>query len=231
LPEGFWSAAGVVAAAIGLMLLAVIHSSLREQRWATAVAAGLSGVLLVALLLGVGHLQALDQGLLALVQEQRSASLDGLAVLVTRMGDFSTQVAAGILLTLLLLLARRTQAALFLGGCMLLTGLANGGLKQLFARARPDVLLQPLDTFSLPSGHSSAAFACFLALGVLAGRGAPARSRLTWLLLASLPAIAIALSRVYLGVHWPTDILAGALLAGPVCAAWLAWLQRRQPMQ
>ncbi|MDX5371475.1 MAG: bifunctional DedA family/phosphatase PAP2 family protein [Pseudomonadaceae bacterium] len=231
LPEGFWSAAGVVAAAIGLMLLAVIHSSLREQRWATAVAAGLSGALLAALLLGVGYLQALDQGLLALVQEQRSASLDSLAVLVTRMGDFSTQVAAGILLTLLLLLARRTQAALFLGGCMLLTGLANGGLKQLFARARPDVLLQPLDTFSLPSGHSSAAFACFLALGVLAGRGAPARSRLTWLLLASLPAIAIALSRVYLGVHWPTDILAGALLAGTVCAAWLAWLQRRQPMQ
>lgn len=231
LPEGFWSATGVVAAAIALMLLVVIHSSLREQRWATALAAGLSGSLLLALLLGVEQLQALDQGLLALVQEQRSASLDSLAVLVTRMGDFSTQVAAGVLLTLLLLLARRIQAALFLGGCMLLTALANTGLKQLFARARPDVLLQPLDTFSLPSGHSSAAFACFLALGVLAGRGAPARSRLTWLLLASLPAVAIALSRVYLGVHWPTDILAGALLAGSVCAACLAWLQRRQPMQ
>ncbi|SIS22905.1 undecaprenyl-diphosphatase [Aquipseudomonas alcaligenes] len=231
LPEGFWSAAGIVAAAIALMLLVVIHSSLREQRWATAIAAGLSGTLLLALLLGVPHLSALDKGLIALVQEHRSAGMDSLAVLITRMGDFSTQVAAGIVLTLLLLLARRTQAALFLSSCMLLTGLANGALKQLFARARPDVLLQPLDTFSLPSGHSSAAFACFLALGILAGRGAPARSRLTWLLLASLPATAIALSRVYLGVHWPTDILAGALLAGTVCAACLAWLQRRQPMQ
>ena len=50
------------------------------------------------------------------------------------------------------------------------------------------------------------------------------------LLLASLPALAIALSRVYLGVHWPTDILAGALLAGSVCAAWLAVLQRRAVM-
>ena len=231
LPEGFWSAAGIVAAAIALMLLVVIHSSLREQRWATAIAAGLCGTLLLALLLGVPHLSALDKGLIALVQEHRSASMDSLAVLITRMGDFNTQVAAGIVLTLLLLLARRTQAALFLSSCMLLTGLANGALKQLFARARPDVLLQPLDTFSLPSGHSSAAFACFLALGILAGRGAPARSRLTWLLLASLPATAIALSRVYLGVHWPTDILAGALLAGTVCAACLAWLQRRQPMQ
>ena len=47
LPEGFWSAAGMVAAAIALMLLVVIHSSLREQRWATAVAAGISGSLLL----------------------------------------------------------------------------------------------------------------------------------------------------------------------------------------
>lgn len=231
LPDGFWSEAGLVAAGIALMLLAVIHCSLNEQRWATAVAAGGSGTLLIALLLGVGHLQALDQGLLALVQEQRSASLDSLAVMITRMGDFTTQVAAGILLTLLLLLARRPQAALFVGGSMLLTGLANGGLKQLFARVRPDVLQQPLDTFSLPSGHSSAAFAFFLALGILAGRGTAARTRLTWMLLASLPALCIAASRVYLGVHWPTDILAGALLAGAVCAASLAWLQRRAPME
>lgn len=230
LPDGFWSAAGTVAAAIALMLLAVIFSSLREQRWATAVAAGLSATLLIALLLGVPYLSALDQGLMALVQEQRSSTLDSVALLITGLGDFNTQVAAGLLLTCLLLLSRRYAAASLVAGCMLLTALANTGLKHLFARARPDVLLQPLDTFSLPSGHSSAAFAFFLALGILAGRGTPARTRLTWLLLASLPALAIALSRVYLGVHWPTDILAGALLAGSVCAAWLAVLQRRAVM-
>src|SRR5690606_41175008 len=77
----------------------------------------------------------------------------------------------------------------------------------------PDVLLEPLSSFSFPSGHSSAAFAFFLTLGVLAGREQPPRMRLTWLLLACLPATAIALSRVYLGVHWPSDVLAGAMLA------------------
>lgn len=230
LPEGFWSAAGIVAAAIALLLLVVIHSSLREQRWATGVAAGCSGALLAALLLAVPYLGTLDQGLMALLQEQRSSTLDSLALLITGLGDFTTQAAAGALLTALLLLSRRVDGALLVAGCMLLTALANTGLKHLFARARPDVLLQPLDTFSLPSGHSSAAFAFFLALGILAGRGTPARTRLTWLLLASLPALAIALSRVYLGVHWPTDILAGALLAGSVCAAWLAFLQRRQTL-
>ncbi|MEK1904350.1 MAG: bifunctional DedA family/phosphatase PAP2 family protein [Pseudomonas sp.] len=230
LPEGFWSAAGIVAAGIALMLLIVVHSSLREQRWATAIAAVLSGSLLLGLLIGWPHLDTLDQGLMALIQEQRGPAMDSLVLLVTGLANFGTQVAAGVLLTLLLLLCRRQAAALFVTCCMLGTALCNTGLKQLFARARPEVLLQPLDTYSLPSGHSSAAFALFLALGILAGRGAPARTRLTWLLLASLPALLIALSRVYLGVHWPTDVLAGALLAGCVCAASLALLQRRAPM-
>lgn len=231
LPEGFWSAAGIIGGGVGLMLVVLIFSSLREQRWTVPVAAASCAVLLLALLIGIPHLDALDQGLIALVQEHRSNHVDSLAMLITGIGDFRTQVAAGVLVTVLLLISRRIHAALFLASCTLFTALATTGLKQLFARARPEVLQQPLDTFSLPSGHSSAAFAFFLALGVLAGRGASARTRLTWLLLASLPALSIAASRVYLGVHWPTDILAGSLLAGSVCAACLAWLQRREPMR
>ncbi|WP_252274886.1 bifunctional DedA family/phosphatase PAP2 family protein [Pseudomonas subflava] len=231
LPEGFWTAAGIVAAGVGLMLVTLIFSSLREQRWTVPAAAGASATLLTALLIGVPHLDALDQGLITLVQEHRSASVDGLAMLITGLGDFHTQIAAGVMVTVLLLIARRFHAAIFLASCTLFTALATTGLKLFFARARPDVLQQPLETFSLPSGHSSAAFAFFLALGILAGRGASARTRLTWLLVASLPALSIAASRVYLGVHWPTDILAGALLAGSVCAACLAWLQRREPMR
>ncbi len=231
LPEGFWSAAAIIGGGVGLMLVALIFSSLREQRWTVPVAAASCALLLLALLIGIPHLDALDRGLIALVQEHRSDHVDSLAMLITGIGDFRTQVAAGVLVTVLLLISRRIHAALFLASCTLFTALATTGLKQLFARARPEVLQQPLDTFSLPSGHSSAAFAIFLALGVLAGRGASARTRLTWLLLASLPALSIAASRVYLGVHWPTDILAGSLLAGCVCAACLAWLQRREPMR
>jgi len=230
LPLGFWGEAAVVAAGVALLLGLSIQSSLRGQRWATALAAGLSLIALLGLFGGWARLSALDQGLLTLLQAQRNDSFDGAIVLITRLGDFNTQLAASALLTLLLLLARQWRAMLFAGSALLGTALANGLLKALFARTRPEVLLEPLGSFSFPSGHSSAAFAFFLVLGVLAGRAQPARLRLTWLLVASLPALAIALSRIYLGVHWPTDILAGALLAGTFCAASLALVQWREPL-
>ncbi|MCY1529251.1 PAP2 superfamily protein [compost metagenome] len=230
LPEGFWEQAALLAGGLAVLLLVSVHSSLREQRHASLIASGLSLLLLLGLFIGWSRLTQLDQGLLALIQEQRSASLDSVMVLITRLGDFNTQLAAGVLLSLLLLVARQWRAALFAGGAMLGSALANGMLNTLFARNRPDVLLEPLGSFSFPSGHSSAAFAFFLVLGVLAGRGQPARLRLTWLLLAGLPAMAIALSRVYLGVHWPSDVVAGALLAIGLCALSLSLVQWRTPL-
>lgn len=62
---------------------------------------------------------------------------------------------------------------------------------------------------------------------MLAGRGQPTRLRLTWLVLGCIPAATIAISRVYLGAHWPTDILAGTLLAMTVCAFSLTLSQHR----
>lgn len=230
LPEGFWRDAALVAAGLGLLLLPTILGTLRERRLTTPLAALLGSALLLALLLGWRQLQALDQGLLTLVQGQRHPVLDQAMVIVTRLGDLPTQLAAGLLLVGLLALARRWRAALFAGLALLGTALSNGLLKALIGRARPEVLLDPLSSYSLPSGHSSAAFAFFMVLGLLAGRGEAGRWRLTWLLLAGLPAVLIALSRLYLGVHWPTDLLAGGLLAASWCAASLALIQRRSPL-
>lgn len=230
LPEGFWLQAGIVAAVLAVLVGLSFNSSVRDQRHGTRLIAGLSLVALAAVFLGWPYMKAFDQGIMALVQEHRSQALDGAVVVVTRLGDFKTQFFLGGLLTGLLLLLRQWRQAVFAGGALVGTALCNGTLKWLFARARPEVLTDPLTSYSMPSGHSSASFAFFLVLAVLAGRGQPPRMRLTWILLAVLPALSIALSRVYLGAHWPTDILAGALLACCVTAASLALVQYRQPL-
>lgn len=230
LPPGFWAQAAAVAA--GLLLLGgpLVHACLKRQRHTAPLAAGLSLALLLALLVGWPQLDALDHGLMTLVQEERHPLLDQVMVAVTRLGDFRTQLIAGALLSGLLLLLRHWRHALFAGSALLATALLNGTLKHLFARARPEVIADPLSAYSMPSGHASASFACFLVLGVLASREGSPRVRLTWLLLALLPATWIAGSRVYLGAHWPSDVVAGALLAAAVCAAALGLVQRRQAL-
>ncbi|MCO7513322.1 bifunctional DedA family/phosphatase PAP2 family protein [Pseudomonas guariconensis] len=230
LPEGFWLDAGIIAGTLAVVIGLSLGSSLRDQRHGTRLIAGLSLIALVALFLGWPHLHEFDQGVMTLVQEHRSQAIDSAVVLVTRLGDFRTQLFLGALLTGLLLLARQWRHALLAGSALMGTAIANGTLKWLFARARPEVLSDPLTSYSMPSGHSSASFAFFLVMALLAGRGQPPRMRLTWVLLGSLPALAIALSRVYLGAHWPTDILAGGLLACCVCALSLTLVQHRQPL-
>lgn len=227
LPDGFWPEAGIVAGSIAVMIGLSVTSSLRRHRHATAYIAGLGLLILAGLFIGYPHLTALDQGVMTLVQEHRSPMLDELAVTFTLIGEFRNMLVFSTLLTGLLLLTRQWRQAIFAGGTLLFTALGNTFTKQFFARVRPEVLSDPLTSYSMPSGHASGAFALFLTLAVLAGRGQPPRMRLTWLLLGCLPALTIALSRVYLGAHWPTDILAGAMLAACVCAASL-WLSQRQ---
>jgi undecaprenyl-diphosphatase len=180
----------------------------------------MSLLILIGLFIGYPYLHALDQGVMTLVQEHRSRCSMNCGDF-TLIGEFRNMLMFSALLTGLLLLCRQWRPAIFAGGTLLCTALANTVTKQFFARVRPEVLTDPLTSYSMPSGHASGSFALFLVLAVLAGRGQPPRMRLTWLLLGCIPALSIALSRVYLGAHWPTDILAGrcwrhACARGPV---------------
>jgi undecaprenyl-diphosphatase len=230
LPEGFWLQAGIVAGSIAAMVGLSVNSSLRRHRRATIWISSMSLLILIGLFIGYPYLTALDQGVMTLVQEHRQPVLDEVAVTLTLIGEFRNMLMFSALLVALLLLCRQWRHALFAVGTLLVTALANTATKYFFARVRPEVLTDPLTTFSMPSGHASGSFALFLTLAVLAGRGQPPRMRLTWLLIGCMPALAIALSRVYLGAHWPTDVLAGAMLACCVCAAVLWLSQRSTPL-
>ncbi|SMF54196.1 undecaprenyl-diphosphatase [Tistlia consotensis] len=111
-----------------------------------------------------------------------------------------------------LLLARRARTALFV---LLATGggtLASTLLKWGFDRPRPELVPhgQYVYTSSFPSGHAMLSAVVYLTLGALVARLArDRRLKLYILALAVFLALIIGVSRVYLGVHWPSDVLAG----------------------
>ena len=164
-------------------------------------------------------LQYMDGELLLAIQGLRLEWLDPLVSLYTTLGN------GGILwiaLSLAMLCYRPTRKAGVLALLAMLLGLlcTNVVLKHLVARPRPWLSLPivPLvvenDPNSFPSGHTCAAFAA----GMIWVRALP-RRWMGWL--AAGMAVAMGLSRLYVGVHYPLDVLAGALV-GSLCA-WAVW--------
>lgn len=132
-----------------------------------------------------------------------------------------------------LLLTGRPGAALFVAIAMLGAGWLNDILKDVFGRARPTVVphLTPASEESFPSGHTMISAVLYPTMAELAGRlVAKKRLRFYLMALAIFMAILVAFSRVYLGVHYPSDVV-GGLAAGfawaLVCGIAARWLQRR----
>jgi undecaprenyl-diphosphatase len=128
-----------------------------------------------------------------------------------------------------LLIQRKSHAALFLavatGGALV----ASLVLKNSFDRPRPDVVphLSDVMTSSFPSGHSMLSAAIYLTLGAMLARmSEQKRLKLYFLAIAMVLTSLVGLSRVYMGVHYPTDVLAGWTIG----LAWavLCWLAARR---
>ncbi len=132
--------------------------------------------------------------------------------------DISAMGGAGVVIVLsslvigYLLLRRQWQQALLL--VVAITGghwLSNG-LKAAYARERPSVVphLTQVSSASFPSGHSTVSAVVYLTMGILLARAAEKkREKIYFLAAAFVIVFLIGLSRVFLGVHYPTDVLAG----------------------
>lgn len=175
-------------------------------------------VLIVGLLVSP-WIDGLDASLSAAIRALRTPALVEMAKAVTHLADtwsviVMTTVAAGVLFAS----GRRPEAAFVVA--TVAGGWALGSLIQLLVhRARPvNVNLIPLpDQYSFPSGHSLAAVLFFGALSFIV-LGEVRRPWLRYTLVAffAFLAIAIGMSRVYLGVHWVGDVVGAWLLGGAV---------------
>lgn len=142
---------------------------------------------------------------------------------ITALGSIPVLSLLVIIVALFLLLARRGWTALFVllstAGGIAVTFL----LKHVFGRARPDLFPHGdiVASASFPSGHAMISALVYLTLGALVTGLTTSRAIKAYVMLVALGLTAIVgASRVYLGVHWPTDVLAG-WAAGAVWA--LAW--------
>jgi undecaprenyl-diphosphatase len=120
----------------------------------------------------------------------------------------------------------RTRQALVLLAASAGAVIWSQGLKALFERARPEAAFHAVEVVnsSFPSGHAMLSASVYLTLGTLAFRFSPrVNVRVFALTAAILVTLVVGLSRVFLGVHWPTDVLAGWCVgAAWALGCWLA---------
>jgi len=197
-----------------------IGAFLRRHAWRLACL--FVGVLLP--LWGFGHLAdevhegevlPFDRPLLEFAHAHATPWLDAWALLLARLGYAQGVVPFDVALVLLLLFRPKKREAMFAGIAIAGSLLLNLAAKHYFGRVRPAfwLSLAPETSFSFPSGHAMGAMTL---AGVLALLAWPTRWRWPVACVAMLFALMVGVSRVYLGVHFPSDILAG-------WAAALAW--------
>lgn len=203
---------------------------LRRHAWAlTLLFLGLLGPLWVFAELAdeVHEAEAIpfDEPVLLFAQEMARDGFDRVFLFFSEIGYAWGVVPASIGLVLALLVLRRFREGVFAGVALGGSGLLNVLAKRGFARERPSLWesIAPESTYSFPSGHAMGSASLALVLVLLAW---PTRWR--WPVLSAMAVFVpmVGLSRVYLGVHYPSDILAGWMASSLwVCGVYL-WVYR-----
>jgi undecaprenyl-diphosphatase len=201
--QGFYAAVGVFLV-IGLAVVTV----------AAAVFARIAHAVVQ------GQTQQFDTAILRWMGSIGAPWLDAAALEVTALGARVVVYMVVLVASVFMWQSRHHYSAALLWVSVIGSGLINSVLKLTFNRPRPDVFpwrTQHVGLASFPSGHAMTSIVVYGTLAFLVARLAPTRwlRRLVWIV-AILVIVLVGLSRLYLGVHYPSDVLAGFVIG----AAW-----------
>lgn len=222
------------------------HSApdVRHPPWAFIALAALAGSVLLVTLLGAtiarGTQFAFDRAILLAMRtgDGAPAGPDGLAtamVDLTALGGRTVLTSIVALTIGYLLIHRHRLTALLVFGGTLSGSVAVSVIKRLVGRERPDLFdhLVEIGAKSFPSGHSANSAIIYLTIALMLMQIVEKRAARWYLFAAAVLLVtAIGSSRVYLGVHWPSDVLAGWAFGSLWALAWWslgAWLRTRLP--
>lgn len=156
---------------------------------------------------------------------------------VTALGGFSVLTIITVIAVGYLAIVRKTITAVFLTAAIAGGAIVSSLFKLGFARSRPEIVahLVTVNSSSFPSGHAMNSAVAYLTIGTLLARTQKDRSvRIYFLSVAIALTLAVGFSRVYLGVHWPSDVIGGWCVGASwaaLCSLIARSLQRRNKLE
>ncbi|MBI5390397.1 phosphatase PAP2 family protein [Candidatus Woesearchaeota archaeon] len=176
---------------------------------------------LITLFVLSGLSNGIDTGVEAMAAQLRSPAIMSFFSILTFFGSWGFLLPASLLLVLLLLATRQLKNARFAASAIVIGTFATFVLKEVIQRTRPPAGIME-SGFSFPSGHAAMAM-IFLGIVIIlaAKKLKDPTAKYVLIVLCLLLILLIGLSRIMLGVHWMTDVVAGWVL-GAVVLVWLA---------
>lgn len=186
-----------------------------------------------------GEMEAFDQAILMMFRDPANIEspigppwVHEMVRDITALGSFALLGLIVVVVCLFLIMAQRRAEALLVVGSVLGGTVLSTVLKMGYNRPRPDLTAMSQQfTASFPSGHAMLSAITFLTLGALLSRMAPTRRlRIFSIGTAILLTLMVGISRLYMGVHYPSDVLAGWSLGAAwalLCLSAAELLQRR----
>jgi undecaprenyl-diphosphatase len=185
---------------------------------------------------GEGDPEAFDKAIARFFQQFRSAPLTKIAIDLTALGSVAILAVFAVVAYSAVFTAKDRRGFVHLSLALLGAFLWPEFLKDLFERPRPEGVLHlvPVVTLSFPSGHSFGAAACYATFAFFFARYVPRLGiEIYCYVLAAIIVLIVGMTRIYLGVHYATDVLAGVSAGGAwaffLAAAFSVWYRQPEP--